>query len=195
MKTWHGFVNGQDISATEDDLKRTRYFYPDNNELLSRISLLFRFHIYALLIGASVDPASVFLSVSELESGEHGSGTKRGKAFKRPPLLGLWHKHYVPPTSIAHNHHEGLKKVPVAQLIGQGLGTIAAGLNARYLKRAAAQKLTGEWITYAKHDGKNYYLSLNSHLEDEQEILDTVLQHCVADFPDLPAWIKASKPP
>ena len=29
-----------------------------------------------------------------------------------------------------------------------------------YKERSGAQALTGEWIVYAKHNGRNYYLTL-----------------------------------
>ena len=59
--------------------------------------------------------------------------------------------------------------------------------------RDAAKKLTGEWIVFLKHGGKNYYLCVNTHNAGDQVIYDRIMTHCVRDFPDLPAWLKAQQ--
>jgi hypothetical protein len=48
-------------------------------------------------------------------------------------------------------------------------------------------KLTGEWVVFAKHDGKNYYLSLNAHHAGDQNVHDCIMQLATKDFPDLSA--------
>jgi hypothetical protein len=53
-------------------------------------------------------------------------------------------------------------------------------------------KLTGEWIIFARHDGKNYYLCLNTHEAGDQFVYDRIMEHCVRDFPGLPDWISAA---
>lgn len=56
-------------------------------------------------------------------------------------------------------------------------------------KRDQQGKITGEWVIFAKHEGKNYYLCLNTHDAGDQQIYDKIMEHCVRDFPDLPNWI------
>jgi hypothetical protein len=58
--------------------------------------------------------------------------------------------------------------------------------------RDAQKKLTGEWIVYLRHEGKNYYLCCNTHEAGDQFIYDR-MENCVRDFPDLPAWLKAEQ--
>lgn len=49
-----------------------------------------------------------------------------------------------------------------------------------------AERLTGEWIVFAKHEGQNYYLSLATHdkttHEDLRRNIDAI---CCPEFPFL----------
>ncbi len=54
--------------------------------------------------------------------------------------------------------------------------------------RDNAGKMTGEWVIFAKNDGKNYYLCLNTHEAGDQFIYERITEHCVKNFPDLPQW-------
>lgn len=56
--------------------------------------------------------------------------------------------------------------------------------------RDSAGKLTGEWIVYAKHGGRNHYLCCNTHNARDQFIYDRIVQHCLRDFPDLLQWLE-----
>jgi hypothetical protein len=57
----------------------------------------------------------------------------------------------------------------------------------------AAGEITGEWVIFVKHDGKNYYLCANTHKAGNRFIYDRIMEHCVRDFPDLPVWLKAQQ--
>ncbi|TBN42614.1 hypothetical protein EYE42_04100 [Paracoccus subflavus] len=59
-------------------------------------------------------------------------------------------------------------------------------------KRAEEKKITGEWIIFAKHCSRNYYLCLGTHESGDQYIFDRIMQYCTRCFPDLPAWIAAA---
>lgn len=52
-----------------------------------------------------------------------------------------------------------------------------------YYDRSGAEELTGEWIVYAKHDERNYYLTLGRHGEDEA--IMTRVGACREEFPEL----------
>jgi hypothetical protein len=58
-----------------------------------------------------------------------------------------------------------------------------------FKERETAKKLTGEWIVYLPHAGKNYYLCCATHEDDDQMIFDRILNHCVRDFAELAAWL------
>ena len=47
-----------------------------------------------------------------------------------------------------------------------------------------AEKITGEWILFAKHDGKNYYLALATHdMTTHQHIRELIDTICCPEFP------------
>ena len=45
--------------------------------------------------------------------------------------------------------------------------------------------LTGQWIIFAQHEGKNYYLCLGSHSSGDQKIRNQIDAVCVHEFPIL----------
>jgi hypothetical protein len=59
--------------------------------------------------------------------------------------------------------------------------------------RNANNKLTGEWIVFLPHGGKNYYLCCSTHSEGDQNIYDRIKEHCLRDFPDLIGWLSAKQ--
>ncbi|CAH7269082.1 hypothetical protein VCHA54P489_430004 [Vibrio chagasii] len=52
-------------------------------------------------------------------------------------------------------------------------------------KRKARNKMTGEWVVYAKYNDDLYYLCLARHDDGDQVIRDRIEQHCVEEFPFL----------
>lgn len=51
--------------------------------------------------------------------------------------------------------------------------------------RAASQRLTGEWIVFARRGGKHYYLTLASHKEQDEIIYERVARFAAIEFPSL----------
>jgi hypothetical protein len=53
--------------------------------------------------------------------------------------------------------------------------------------RGNASKLTGDWMVFGKHEGKNYYLELATHHEGEKHNADKLFEKlrlgCAAEFP------------
>jgi hypothetical protein len=56
-------------------------------------------------------------------------------------------------------------------------------------QRDAQKRLTGEWIAFARHNGKNFYLCCNTHNAGDQFIYDRIMAHCARDFPQLQNWM------
>lgn len=121
--------------------------------------------------------------------------TKPPSRFARPPLEGLWHKHYhqAPfiPTNVvnhwrANSFVDHLKKatskipVPDDKLTGFMLHEFVIS---GYRDRSQARRLTGEWIIYARRDERNTYLTLGTH-GDDHAIYEKV-QACAKEFADL----------
>lgn len=78
--------------------------------------------------------------------------------------------------AMGHARASELADIEIWALAGQFAETLAGA----YRARASARKLTGEWIVYACHEGKNYYLDLAVHgeLSDEQALFDRLKSGC-----------------
>jgi hypothetical protein len=170
-----------------------------------RISMVLLFQLYccAHLPGAAQligDLPKIDVELRALEGNFlRSTGTKPAEQFTRPPLQGLWKKHYLVGglRSYALNLKLGAGKkgcefsrivktrrnpdIPpqeIAKNIAYDVGQI-------YADRSCAQQLTGEWIVFAKNEGKNYYLCLAGHNQGDEDIFRTIRDGCVSDFPFL----------
>jgi len=57
-----------------------------------------------------------------------------------------------------------------------------------YRRRAAKQRLTGEWLVFGIHEQKNVYLALCSHTnspEEDSALYEDLLRLCGEEFPDV----------
>jgi hypothetical protein len=59
------------------------------------------------------------------------------------------------------------------------------GMRESFEKREEEGRLTGQWIVFAKHEGRNYYLAVASHKENYQELYDRIVESCKEEFPFL----------
>lgn len=140
---------------------------------------------------------AIFDEIAVLEGfpGARLSLTKSPTMFARPPLAGLWHKHYHQATFLPQNilnhwrandfatHAEKTVNeaaVPQDKLMGALIHEFVLG---GYRQRSQARRLTGEWIVYARRDDVNTYLTLGTH-GDDTAILERVLA-CASEFPGL----------
>ena len=55
--------------------------------------------------------------------------------------------------------------------------------------RGANNKLTGEWIVFAKHQGQNYYLCLTNHESGDENIAQSIKSACVPQFSFLNTYV------
>lgn len=60
-----------------------------------------------------------------------------------------------------------------------------------YQRLRDAQKLTGEWIVYAVHQGQNYYLAIWEHAHGDELLRSEIERLCVPEFP----FLKGILPP
>jgi hypothetical protein len=147
--------------------------------------------------------ANIFAILQEIEALEGAPSarptrTKKAEEFVKPPLagFGLWHKHYVSGSidSIKvnvgnhwqYNFFDCAKEVMQDQAIPYEKKAEAISRKIvfdGYNDRSTLQKLTGEWIVYARHQGANHYLTLGKH-RDKDAVLKHVLA-CCREFPYL----------
>lgn len=161
----------------------------------TRISNLLISQLHDGLVSDSLHPEKVVEEVLALE-GLAASKTKRESQFTQDPLLkGLWHKHYMQAKYISRNCLNEIRhRLPslireigansksheeFAALIAHEASIVA------YEKRHSKGKLTGEWIVFAKHCGKNYYLTLARHDDPPETIKKRAVDDCALQFPFL----------
>jgi len=129
--------------------------------------------------------------------------TKREEQFRHPPLSPFWHKHYSAPRHLFKNVDirwnltggENRDLLPMLQDVAEKHGEEVdrwQGIAAHRLifdgyKDRAERGLTGDWIIFAKHSGRNYYLDLATHEEghDSQQLYEKIRQGSAAEFPFL----------
>lgn len=169
-----------------------------------RCSELLLSQLHKQMVGRVLTPSHVSKEIIALELGT-ASSTKPPGLLKHPPLGGLWHKHHVVNStqSLIWNLFLNAKResrrpdplvLPVdpedqfACLIHDtGLGG--------YMRRSAASEMTGEWLIFAKHEDRNYYLALAEHGEEGHPALRSQIEAtCVAEFPVLREILDCSDP-
>jgi len=168
-----------------------------------RCSTLLAFQLFLSWDQGVLNPHKVMREIEGLEC-KLASRTKPASRFVGEHLRGLWHKHYLPDgiSSIAHNIRLALKEHGLPWFEEQVRQAVASG-EERYLtpdmiatlvndavdgnlrRRAEAGKLTGEWIIFAVHEKRNYYLSLGYHAGDDRQMRQQILDFCAPQFPFL----------
>jgi hypothetical protein len=206
-RTYTAQLKDRAVKVTSRDLAKFREMYLGTSELTDRMSELIWLDIYILDAAFGAGTHEILRAIKDLEHGEPLSGVKPATQFENMPLKGLWHKHFFSAHFLVENIILGLGKTELERLVSEAMD--AAKSTAEMINelahrvthepletRNASKKLTGEWIVYLRHAGKNYYLCCNTHTHDargDQFIYDRIMEHCVRDFPLLPAWLKAQQ--
>lgn len=171
-----------------------------------RHSLLFIIMLYVRSVGVGdIHPFKVIREIQALEDPTIRTHTKPPAPFKKSGVLGgLMHKHHQESgiASFARNLQLSIKKhgLPALDhmadeasldpepryLSEQDLRKIAQdAVHGAYIRRSEANALTGEWIVYAVHEGKNYYLALWQHEGGDDKLRWWIEQYCFSEFPFL----------
>ncbi|MFG1279836.1 hypothetical protein [Xanthobacter autotrophicus] len=191
------------LSFTMEELERFRVVYGGTRPYRDRMSTLIWVDMFAMEATYGINPNEILRSIDELEGLASGSRIKPPTQFKFHPLNGLWHKHFFAARFIAHNISLGLSRNGLEKIVREVLGSSVNGViteeivaelahrvtNEPIEKRAAEGKLTGEWIIYVEHEGRNFYLTCKPHSTGDQVIFDDIARHCRRDFPDILKWI------
>jgi hypothetical protein len=191
----------QSISLEPDELRSLNVEAVGGRAYADRVSTSLALLLVTLREGRG-DYFPVLDELDFLERIRKSSKTKAPEPFRHPLLQRFWHKHYSSARHIPRNiglswslDHRG------NQALDQALAAIArehgrvSDVRPRelahrltvdgYEKRA--RRLTGEWILYAVHDRKNYYLTLGTHREgkDPEELRARLQRQCEAEWPFL----------
>jgi hypothetical protein len=171
-----------------------------------RYSLLLLLGIYAGFKSGMQNPAKIVQEIRALEGLSKPAATKPAAPFTRKdsPLRGLMHKHHLADGLRSHalnlmyeieaNGIPLLKeRIAAAQEAKEpsyvtAADTWAISMDASHgswLRRSDRQGLTGEWIVYAEHEGRNYYLCLAHHQDGDTHVRSQIDALCCYEFPFL----------
>lgn len=175
-----------------------------------RYSFLLVLGLFGSLKAGVLDPAKVVHEIRALEGIGPPSQLKPPIQNRHQPLKGLWHKHYMEDgvRSTAINVRKGLKRhgIPLFEqriqeaeeagqeryLSGEDIPALVNDTIGGNLGRlAAAEALTGEWIMFAQHEGRNYYLCLATHeCNTHDHVRRQIDVVCCLEFPFLSAVLE-----
>lgn len=122
-----------------------------------------------LLIDLDANSCQIWFGNHETKLNRNPSATKEFSKFTRPPLKGLYHKHYFVRQSdfIEINIENQQKKYPDIDSLGAMMTRIAEG------------NLTGEWIVFKRKNGINTYLCLAKHSDGGNVIFKRLIENNV----------------
>lgn len=136
----------------------------------------------------TLDSFAVTNVLEALERPDQAPRPIKARPFKRPPLRGLLHAHFVQASFILTNlwlewrRRDGMTHVGEVndqQTINQVAHAHTSGA---YEQRARRGDLTGQWLIYAHHGGDNYYLAVAGHKEGDPAIYSRMRDRCEDSF-------------
>jgi len=189
------------VSLSMDQVRAIKRHATRDAVYADRVSLGFAVAL-AQLGEALGDDLDVLHEIATLEGLASYSSTKKPEQFNRPPLHPFWHKHFSTARHLMRNMGERwglgnsgnrdlsamIEEVAVEcgdqpdlwpkRLVHQ---LVLGGLD----DRAAARRMTGDWIIFAEHEGRNFYLSLGTHDDGDQALYQRLRQGSEWEFPFL----------
>ncbi|WED29903.1 hypothetical protein L3V77_21080 [Vibrio sp. DW001] len=169
-----------------------------------RYSVSFLLDVFFAFEKGLINISAVLDEIKYLEGVGSKTQTKPASQFNRKPLKHLWHKHYsdgnIP--ELAQNVKNALKNYSIPYLDEQ-VRDAEASDEVRYItetdisaifddvvsgslaRRRAEQKMTGEWLVYASHEGQNYYLCLAKHDDGDDNIRKKIDSTGMYEYPFL----------
>ncbi|HEY8695981.1 MAG TPA: hypothetical protein VIM02_00055 [Rhizomicrobium sp.] len=131
------------------------------------------------------------------------SRTKRAEKFRHAPLSPFYHKHFSSPRHVPWNigtalglRKDGNQRLDdIIRQVARDVGecsdiwptVLADRIGFEGYAHQAGKGLSGDWLIYAKHENKNYYLDVATHWEGEapraQQLLQKLRLGCEAEFP------------
>ncbi|MBA2130566.1 MULTISPECIES: hypothetical protein [Stenotrophomonas] len=193
--------NGNETEhLSPEKIKGLAAFYELDTLIPHRYTSLLVVNLYLLDKVSGISPEQVINEIKSLEGLAPSQQTKPATEFRGSLLKGLWHKHFLPalPSAFAHNILNHFGKDGLAKLVEEVFDPVKSSTVTREMidelshrvveesivDRGAAEKLTGEWIIFAKEDGMNYYLCISPHASGDENIANHV-KVCAHEFPFL----------
>lgn len=206
---FHMTIKGKKISPTAEELAQCARQHGLDDLIPGRYSPLFVFNLLNMDREFSIDTTPVIREIEHLEGKGPGLQMKPESQFSRNDhLRGLWHKHFfvIHPSSMAANienhlrggrmaklvekHLSGAEKVTEKMLSALSHAIVVESLE----QRADDDELTGEWIVFAKENGLNYYLSIETHTQPDEQVAENLRVGCLPQFPFLSKYLDRGMP-
>lgn len=167
---------------------------------LSRIStgLLGQAHSFA--INRTFSTFDLTKPIKVLEELPSSGATVKEYQYDHAPLTGLYKRHFTSPRFLLKNldnfrrSKEGRRhfEAVAARAVQESGSDNDAFI--KYLSyhmvvepfqiKSSSNRMTGEWLVYHKHEGRNYYLTFAFHGETNPEIYKKIVRSCEFDsFP------------
>lgn len=199
--TFNVHLGDQTEAITSEDLSGYAETVHLNSYAEGRYSWLFVLNMLSYQRLYGINPFQIVDEIRVLEDPTKITKTKPASQFSRIPLKGLWHKHFFCSRFLAHNITNHLSGGKLDKLVSEVLDpnkspivteSMIRELSHRvtvepFEQRAAEGQLTGEWIVFAKHEARNYYLCLATHGTEDQSIYNSIQAACWPQFPFLAA--------
>jgi len=170
-----------------------------------RYSMVLLLQLYGACKAGAENPHKVMREINALEGIGPASKLKAPIQNKHPPLKGLWHKHYQQSGMRSHamNIGKALKRygIPYAQKkVDEGKASgklqyfsaddvkpiVRDVLHNNFMQLGKDAAVSGEWLVFAEHDGKYYYLSLATHDTSQHgQVRQAIDAICCREFPFL----------
>jgi len=190
------------VSLSQEEIQRVKAeatregAYSDRVSLALALELLLRLHLRG-------DYFPILDEIEFLEGVRPSSRTKDAEPFRQPPLDQFWHKHFSSARHLLRNLGirwglDGRGNRDLSRALEQACGQWADDPERLFSELAhrlimdgygdrLRRGLTGEWIIFTKHDGRNYYLSTATHQEGKTpaELYERIRGACGAEFPFL----------
>jgi hypothetical protein len=200
-RTYTVFLDHVELKVTDEQLTEFAAACGLRPDIASRASELFWLDLYVYVKQFGIDVDDVLSEIRALETGEGVSQTKPALQFQRRPLKGLWHKHFFAAHFVAKNLTNALAGGRLEAIVNDVRAEHNSPVVTKDMlddvshrivhgaleSRSTDNKLTGEWIVFAKENQQNYYLCLNTHEAGDQQIFERVRDHCQREFPFLSA--------
>jgi hypothetical protein len=202
--------NGEDVTS---ELRAFAEVIGLERVAAERYSIALLLGLFGGFKSGTQNPAKIIREMEALEGLGAPSRTKTAQPFTGIQLRGLMHKHYLPDglKSLALNMKNELDRSGIP-LLKQKVADAEASGEKRYftvedakwiayeashgamLRRMQRSAITGEWLIYATHKGRNYYLSLGRHDGDDGELRTQIEAICCQEFPFLKGILSADVP-
>lgn len=203
------FTDGYRLEYGQSQVARFRVVCFGEAELSHRVSQLFCVTAMALMDRYGLLPQEILQPVFDLENGTDDARTKPAAPFMKPPLRGLWHKHFTAARCMAHNISAELSRGRLGKMVREMLepyvdkderppDQIVSELARRIVEvplkdRWQQSRQTGEWIIYMPRSGKNYYLACVPHKYGDASLFEMIEALASIDFPDFARWMNEAR--